>query len=153
MISREFSLIGIQELVLDARGDEPTIPDNSALFTDSPVDGLPDPPMCICRELEASRVVKPIHALDEASDAFSNQVRQIQPPSQVLPSYGHDKPLVAVDHLPFSCMIRLHSVVEGLQAGRANLRSPLFIRWRLPHLLCQILSDCVAMEKILDMSG
>ena len=76
-----------------------SLPDDPALLTDGSVDGLPDPPMGVGGELEASGVVKTINALDEASDALGNQVRQLHAPAHVLPGYRHDQPLIADNHL------------------------------------------------------
>ena len=74
-------------------------PDDAAELRDGACHGLPHPPGGVGAEFEAARMVKFLHAADQAGHALLDEVGQVQAPILVAPRDADHQPLVAYQHL------------------------------------------------------
>src|SRR5262245_66148837 len=79
--------------------------DGARLVRDAALDGLPDPPGCVGRELEPAAPVELLHGADQADHALLDKVEQCNAVSLITLRYGHDEAQVGVDHVVLRLLV------------------------------------------------
>lgn len=109
--------------------------------------------MSVGGELEPPSVIKPLHALDQAHNPLSNQIRQLHASAKILAGDRHDQPLVALDHLLLCSLAKFHAFCEGSDVWRATCRCPLAVAYASAQFLDGVFLDLLTAQKLLDMNG
>ena len=135
------------------RESDSRIPDDATLLTDSPVHGLPDPPVGVRGELEAPSVIKALYGLDQTDNALSNEIRHLHAPVHVLACHRHHQALIAHDHLLLCVLADRKFAYEGAHVRCTTRPSPLSITRQPAQLLLQLFKDLFTSKKLLDVYG